>query len=55
MPWRLISWKRHTSALPSGIDFGANGEGYLRFSYANSLDNLKIGMDRLEGYLKKYT
>lgn len=45
--------KAHIGVTP-GIDFGANGEGYLRFSYANSLDNLKIGMDRLEGYLKKY-
>ncbi|MGD9824576.1 pyridoxal phosphate-dependent aminotransferase [Desulfobacter sp.] len=45
--------KAHIGVTP-GIDFGANGEGYLRFSYANSLDNLKIGMDRLEGYLKRY-
>lgn len=35
-----------------GIDFGANGEGYLRFSYANSLENIKEGLDRLERYLK---
>lgn len=34
-----------------GIDFGLNGEGYLRFSYANSLNNIKEGMDRLEHYL----
>lgn len=44
--------KAHIGVTP-GIDFGANGEGYLRFSYANSLDNLKIGMDRLENYLKR--
>ncbi len=36
-----------------GIDFGKNAEGYLRFSYANSLDNIKEGMDRIEGYLKR--
>lgn len=36
-----------------GIDFGKNGEGYLRFSYANSLENIEKGMDRLERYLKK--
>jgi aspartate/methionine/tyrosine aminotransferase len=35
-----------------GIDFGKNGEGYLRFSYANSLENIEEGMDRLEKYLK---
>ena len=28
-----------------GIDFGPNGEGYLRFSYASSLENIAEGMD----------
>ena len=36
-----------------GIDFGFNAEGYLRFSYANSLENIAEGMDRLERYLKE--
>lgn len=35
-----------------GIDFGENGEGFLRFSYANSIENIKEGMNRLEKYLK---
>lgn len=35
-----------------GIDFGANAEGYLRFSYANSIENIAEGMDRLERYLE---
>jgi aspartate/methionine/tyrosine aminotransferase len=35
-----------------GIDFGPHAEGYLRFSYANSLENIAEGMDRLEGYLR---
>ena len=39
--------KAHVGVAP-GIDFGQNGEGYLRFSYANSLENIKEGMDRLE-------
>jgi len=34
-----------------GVDFGENGEGFLRFSYANSLENLMEGMARLERYL----
>lgn len=34
-----------------GIDFGSNGEGYLRFSYANSIENIAEGMCRLEEYL----
>jgi aspartate/methionine/tyrosine aminotransferase len=35
-----------------GIDFGQNAEGYIRFSYANSLENIKKGLDRIESYLK---
>jgi aspartate/methionine/tyrosine aminotransferase len=34
-----------------GIDFGTNAEGYLRFCYANSLENIEEGMERLERYL----
>ncbi|HOP47913.1 MAG TPA: pyridoxal phosphate-dependent aminotransferase [Desulfobacteraceae bacterium] len=36
-----------------GIDFGKNAEGYLRFSYANSLENIKEGMNRIGDFLKK--
>ncbi|HSF30359.1 MAG TPA: pyridoxal phosphate-dependent aminotransferase [Candidatus Tectomicrobia bacterium] len=39
-------------AVAPGIDFGANGEGYLRFSYANSLDNIREGLRRLKQYLR---
>jgi aspartate/methionine/tyrosine aminotransferase len=35
-----------------GIDFGKNAEGYLRFSYANSLENIQEGLSRLEEYLE---
>jgi aspartate/methionine/tyrosine aminotransferase len=34
-----------------GIDFGKNGEGYIRLSYANSLENIKEGLRRLQEYL----
>jgi aspartate/methionine/tyrosine aminotransferase len=34
-----------------GIDFGKNAEGYLRFSYANSLENIKEGLNRIENFL----
>jgi len=37
-----------------GIDFGTGAEGYLRFSYANSMENIEEGMNRLERYLEKY-
>ena len=43
--------KAHVGVSP-GIDFGKNGEGYLRFSYANSLENIEEGMDRLQRYLE---
>ncbi len=36
-----------------GIDFGTHGEGYLRFSYANSLENIAEGMNRLEHYFNR--
>ena len=36
-----------------GIDFGKNCEGYLRFSYANSIENIDEGLRRLEKYLKE--
>jgi aspartate/methionine/tyrosine aminotransferase len=35
-----------------GIDFGTNAEGFLRFSYANSMENIVEGLGRLEDYLK---
>jgi aspartate/methionine/tyrosine aminotransferase len=37
-----------------GIDFGPGGEGYLRFSYANSLENLEEALRRLETYLARH-
>jgi aspartate/methionine/tyrosine aminotransferase len=40
----------HVGVTP-GIDFGQHGEGYLRFSYANSMENIIEGLNRLERYL----
>ena len=42
--------KAHVGITP-GIDFGTGGEGFVRFSYANSLDNIRTAMDRIEVYL----
>jgi (5-formylfuran-3-yl)methyl phosphate transaminase len=36
-----------------GIDFGDNAEGFIRFSYTNSLENINAGLDRIELYLKQ--
>jgi aspartate/methionine/tyrosine aminotransferase len=45
--------KKACVGVTPGIDFGPNGEGYLRFSYANSLDNIKEGLNRLEKYVQQ--
>lgn len=37
-------------AMTPGIDFGPGGEGYIRISYANSLENLDRAIDRLKDY-----
>jgi aspartate/methionine/tyrosine aminotransferase len=40
------------AALP-GTAFGSYGEGYLRFSYANSVENIKKALERIEQTLAK--
>lgn len=40
----------HVGITP-GVDFGSMGEGYVRFSYANSIERIKEGLDRIERYL----
>ena len=44
--------KAHVGITP-GIDFGTGGEGFVRFSYANSLENIRTAMDRVEAYIHK--
>jgi aspartate/methionine/tyrosine aminotransferase len=38
-------------AVTPGVDFGPGGEGYIRISYANSLENIEEGMSRLRSFL----
>lgn len=38
-------------ACLAGTAFGAHGEGYLRFSYATSMDNIEEGVRRVRGLL----
>lgn len=38
-------------ATVSGTSFGAFGEGYVRFSYANSLENIETALDRIAAIL----
>jgi aspartate/methionine/tyrosine aminotransferase len=42
--------KAHVGVAP-GIDFGSNAEGYLRFSYATSMERIDEGMERIKRYL----
>lgn len=37
----------------AGTAFGAFGEGYIRFSTANSMENIKTALDRVEEWTKK--
>ncbi len=41
-------------ACLSGTAFGEYGTGYLRFSYANSQENIREGMQRMRDALPKY-
>ena len=39
-------------ACLSGTSFGQYGEGYVRFSYANSRENLEKGIERIQQFMK---
>jgi aspartate/methionine/tyrosine aminotransferase len=38
-------------ALVAGTSFGDQGEGYIRFSYANSVENIERAIDRIAKFL----
>ena len=40
-------------AVVPGTAFGDSGEGFLRISYAYSLQNLKAALERLDRFVKK--
>ncbi len=40
-------------ALLSGSAFGKYGEGFLRLSYANSIDNINIALQRMKSAIEK--
>jgi len=37
----------------SGTSFGSFGEGYLRFSYANSVENIRLALERIADAVAK--
>jgi aspartate/methionine/tyrosine aminotransferase len=40
-------------ALLPGSSFGEHGEGYLRLSYATSIETIQLGLDRIRAFLVK--
>ena len=38
----------------AGTAFGAHGEGFLRFSYANSVENIEKALGWIKGYVEKH-
>ena len=48
----LLLDKAKVAVVP-GKGFGA--EGYVRWSYATSMENINLGLDRLEEFLSKVT
>ncbi len=40
-------------AVAPGADFGPGGEGFLRFSYCNSIENIEKGLERVGAYLRE--
>ncbi len=44
--------EQHGIATIAGTSFGDYGEGYIRLSYANSMENINRAMDRMETALK---
>ncbi len=45
--------KKSKVGITPGIDFGSGGEGYIRISYANSIEKIEEGIARLGQYIQK--
>ena len=41
-------------AIVGGPDFGILGEGYVRLSYANSIENIERAIERIDEFLSQY-
>ena len=46
--------KEEKVAVVPGTAFGDCGEGFLRISYAYSIENLKIALDRIETFVRRH-
>lgn len=40
-------------AVLDGFSFGSYGEGHVRLSYATSMENIRLALDKIEGAVKK--
>jgi aminotransferase len=47
---RLLSEQK--LAVVPGTAFGASGEGFVRISYAYSIENLKVGLERIQKFIE---
>ena len=47
----IVNYEAGVACL-SGTSFGSFGEGYLRFSYANSVENIREGIGRIRECLQ---
>ena len=45
--------EEHVAVIP-GTAFGTSGEGFIRCSYAYSIDNIQTALKRIERFVKKY-
>ena len=49
---RRLLFEQKVAAVP-GDAFGACGEGYLRCTYATSMDNLKVALERMGEFVRQ--
>lgn len=49
-----LLYEEKVACVP-GNAFGIGGEGYIRISYCYSMDELKIALDRIGGFVNKYS
>ena len=50
---RRILEEAHVGVTP-GIDFGSRAEGWLRFSFANNIENINEALQRLKKWLSTF-
>lgn len=54
LPFATYFLEEHGVVLAPGSGFGVAGEGRLRLSFANSMDRLETGLDRLAAGIAAY-